>query len=304
MRLRSGNVVVVVIPGKGGAKLTTVAIVLSIWRNQKKPQLTTQSIALGHVVAFRCVEMKPVPMTVDLFESNETNRPWVLRPESVVAILDVQESDLRVEYTRCRLTEESLQVMDATAVVSTWWPSPEDEIGSEAGLGGVYKRKRQGRKKKGAGAAGKGKKAGPAAAIEPVAEGGKKSKKKGKKKNKTKKDPATKKLKKAKNSKSVPFLPKSFKRNGTGPIAVIQTLNRLKKMEAEKFPDSSFSETDTCVITLPKVQGTPWTSITACGHAFFCQQPLVLCTSMGNNFVEFLKYDIKLKSILVYPDLK
>lgn len=290
----------VVVPGKDvGSRYAILAVVTTVWRNSKKPQVTNLPTSLGHVVAFRCLELQGCPGFLTKFQAHQRSKPWVLRPESVVAILDVQDEELKVDRMVCQLTESSMSVWtDLNSSVADWWPVPEDE--PTQGSRGLYKRKRRQRTKKNS----KKKKSGgdtketeaevPADDEEAngMEEKEKKSKGKSKKKksSKDKKDKeqvkkasgvivaskSLKKLKKVEKAKVVPFQPKNFKKIGDGPTLVVQTMNRLRKAELGRFKDPSFSLDGVC--RLPgnhKFKEIMWEEVVMNAHQFF------VATSLG-----------------------
>lgn len=267
-----------------------LAVVMTVWRNSKKPMVTNLPASFGHVVAFRCAELQTCAGSLDTFEAHEKSKPWILQPEAVVAILDVEKECLKNDRLTCKLTAASMSVLDVTSTVAGWWPLPENQ--ATQGNACVYKRKRRqkGNLKK--------KKQKNAAETEPevpvlgdeekektsasTSKKGKSKKAKKEKMNgasdgvpKSKALKCLKKLKKVEKAKDISFQAENFKKIGRGPTLVVQMMNRLRKLEVDKFKQLSFNLDGVCQFPGdPKMKNVMWPQVVANAHGFFCAVPL------------------------------
>eukprot|EP00438_Fugacium_kawagutii_P008765 Skav206808 [mRNA] locus=scaffold1990:310438:313959:- [translate_table: standard] len=274
---RSGNVVIMVVPRKGSnTRLATVGLVISVWRGQKKPQLATAVCSLGHVIALRCIVLQPAMANPKKWIGDDHSVPWVLRPEALVAVLDVESSHQTMEGIEISVTQESQDLVSESLLLGEWWPCAEKEGDQQSAQRGVYagRRRKRGQAKPAKPADTKDKPADvagdDAAPAVPVPT----SSKNGKKKHKTpKKINKEAKLQKAAASKQIPFQPEYFKRNGSGPIVVRQTMEKLKALDEQFFSEKpSFDDDGKCLIPIPKCKGVLWIDILTTAHTFFCKR--------------------------------
>lgn len=272
-------------PNKGSpARVLLTGLVESIWKNQKKPQLTTTPVAFSHVVALRCVQLSLEGLSEKIFTCNCTSTPWVIEPVSVVAVLDVESSRNSVEHLQVQLTRGSLEVMDSLDGANSWWPQDDEGMlnGAQAGLYVSRKRRRNRQPKakakaKAAAATGDLPDSDPEEHVKmPTAADASAGKKKRRRKKIEKKVSGKKlsKLKAAKKLKPIAFLAENVKRNGLGPALVHQTMRTLLALEMEKFPDKASFVDGVCVIDLPGVRGVSWDCILASAHQFFIAEQL------------------------------
>ena len=145
--VRNGNIVVLVVPSKRGSRKSILGVVVSLWKNQKKPQLSTSGISLTHTVAARCLELEQDSLDTGLLRCNANSIPWVVKPQAIAAVLDVEACDNMVDGLVVRLSKNSLTYVDTMHEVPKWWPVDNDaEMGeSELGKAGLYVPRRRGR---------------------------------------------------------------------------------------------------------------------------------------------------------------
>lgn len=148
----------VVVPGPWGnrapKKQLVVALVTSIWRCTKQPKLVTARVPLAQVIAFRCTELEPLKRSVGAWAAREDSKAWVLKPETLAALLAPQEDgvELATDYIEVQLSGESVAMLDELRQVSDWWPDPEqDDEGeptSSTAIAGLFLSGRSARKRK------------------------------------------------------------------------------------------------------------------------------------------------------------
>lgn len=114
---RTGHILIVLVPkigGSAGARVPRVCVTLSVWTSVKKPKLATVPAVLDHCVALRIIQMerKFDSSTCDLFECTGTSVAWVVKPQSVVAVLDVEEFADNQDFCQVKLTANSLSMVD------------------------------------------------------------------------------------------------------------------------------------------------------------------------------------------------
>lgn len=268
-----------VVTTRNGSRKTCVAMVTTIWKNQKKPVLACRGLSLAHVVAFRCIELQVSLENEKRFQCNENSLCWVLRPQTLVAILNFTSVNMGTDMTEVELTDKSVQVVEDTILFAHWWPEADEE---EHWGSGLYVRKKRCKNQK-------KKKVIPETSekdgekmSEPKKSKTKKKKKKTKKPKETEnaaegedKEPKAPKLKKKKAAdlKEIAFVLENFKKKGVGPALILQTMQRLRVLEAQQFPDEpSFSAEDVCNIDLDKVKGTPWNAVKTSALSFFLSE--------------------------------
>lgn len=262
-QLRHGNVVLVVVPQKNvETRKLVVAYVCSIWKCQKKPQLSTNICPIGHVVAFRCVEMTPCLTHPSEYECSDSSDPWILKPHALVGVLDVCKTQECIEKLRVKLTEHSMQLIESSMLVGEWWPYDE-EGDAEQQVAGLYTSRKRGRK---VGGTKKGDE------PEEVTKKSKTDQTVGGEKVPKTKTVAKSHLKKTPVIKPIAFEPSNFKKNGSGPALVRQMMERLKAIEEQKFETTTFDEEGACLLNVDKCLGVQWADIVASTHAYFiCQ---------------------------------
>lgn len=108
--LRSGHIVLVLLPGLDGVRSLRVAMVMACWVSQRKPKLATTPASLGQLVCLRAVIMAPVTSDVDCdtFVCTGVSEAWVLKPESIVAVLAPVSIQNDVSHCEVKLSEESM----------------------------------------------------------------------------------------------------------------------------------------------------------------------------------------------------
>ena len=132
---RNGNVIHALVPKPGSPlqRNACVCLVLGVWINSKKPRLATKKVPLDHAVGLRALVMRP-RSTKGSWECDGCAVAWVLRPQSVIAVLAVEAHDNSVERCQVTLTEASLELIKAAEEAGNWWPNfDEDDNPDEKG---------------------------------------------------------------------------------------------------------------------------------------------------------------------------
>lgn len=266
----------VVVPANPGQKTCKqrrllLGMVTSIWKNNKQPKLVTSALPLQHVVAFRCTELLPMDRSVSSWYAKEDSCAWVLKPETLVAVLATAPHEnavaLKADNLQVQLSGESVAMLDDLKSVEEWWPQLEEDEGDTARASGLFTSRRK-RKR----ASGDANRAKSAKHQEQACE---KTKKNSKEKYKLK----TSLLKRARREKQVTFEPKNCRRNGNGPLLVTQTMMKLRKLEETKFGGNGgtilcFDVDGKCSVTHPKCEGMLWEDVAKKAHDFFCAECL------------------------------
>ena len=222
----------------------------------------------------------------------------MLKPESLVAILDVENVFLKGDETAVDLTERSSEIVDESMLVGEWWPLPESDeaIGSEVAHQGLFQGRKRGRKPKSAAKPVEKSSAGPADNKDDAKDDDKDAAKKKKKKEKKEKKKAKKAVKEKNTEKSkdgipaptkpqtlkaaapqkkIPFEPQNFKRNGTGPVLMRQMMEKLKALEEQKFEIVSFGADGLCTLhQASHCLGVAWMDILTTAQIFFLDKLL------------------------------
>ena len=247
--LRSGNVVNVLIPkiDDPAQRVPAVALVLCIWISTKKPKLATGKVPVDHSVAIRVLVLKPSTEKENTWACNSESVAWVLRPQSVIAVLGVETIADLVDQCELSLTPESVEMLKGTAAVQEWWPTFEEDTSDSKKKKPVAAKHiglfvlRQGRARAKARAKASAKKKG-AQKTEKGSKGKKvlkKGKGKGKGKSSTESKGAKGKLKKAVEVEAIPQTVENFTRGGKGPQLIRQMMVKCKQMDHNKFPGNS-----------------------------------------------------------------
>ena len=143
---------VVVVPKHARSAQTqrqaVLAVVTSIWKNAKRPKLSTVGLSMTHIVAARCLEFTHVEGSVNKWKVDDRSKPWIVRPEAVAAVLDCKRYDNRVENLIVEMTEDSEWYLDAICSLPDWWPVEELDEEIENNEPGLYLPRRRGRRAK------------------------------------------------------------------------------------------------------------------------------------------------------------
>ena len=263
-----------------------VAVVVSVWRSGKKPQLTTKPLDLAHVLAYRVIELVPGNQSNQM-TCDGASTSWVLRVEAAVALLGfekVEDSDERFAVT---LNAESCNIVENKDDFAAWWPQETGEL-----LLNVFL-PRQGRKRNRAKAKEKNADdpsevvekstaeevaAGPNKKEKKHKGGTKKHKKKKKKgqenaegqEEKKKKKKQAARLKAAKADAEIPMLPENFRKSVRGEALIQQELSKLKNADKLQFKDNPvFNSENKCRVKAEKTDGVPWEHIVQSAMVFF-----------------------------------
>eukprot|EP00435_Cladocopium_sp_Y103_P061032 s1370_g22.t1 len=264
--LESGHVVMVLLPGTDGGRHVHVGLTLSCWVSMKKPKLATAPASLGHLVCARIVVMDPVDDkdTCTTFSCTGHSHAWVVKPESIVAILAPSTISDEVNMCKVTLSDDSLALL-RTESVKDWRPEPDnspDEPHRGKKHAGLFlrgqRRKARTRKPRA--------KAKSKAAAKPS-----KTKKVNKVKKVHKKTSKKSKLKKSKPMEPVENVESNYKRTGVGPILVMQQMEKAKHADKIKFPGNLlFTEKDdTCRMTVGTCGGRPWADFVNSAPGYF-----------------------------------
>lgn len=102
----------VLLPGTDGVRHVHVGLTLSCWVSVKKPKLATSPAAFNHLVCLRIVQMdREESETTTVFTCDAQSRVWMLKPESVVAILAPSSITEEVNMCKVTLSNESLELL-------------------------------------------------------------------------------------------------------------------------------------------------------------------------------------------------
>ena len=266
--LRSGNVVVAVLPKIGGGdRVAEVCLVLSVWNTHRKPRLATSSIPLDHCVAARLVVMKKNALG-DWWECDGASLAWVVQPSSIVAVLDVGKCDNTTSGCKVFLTDESLKVLQETAAVPDWWPhlEAEDLAARRSRKGNGAKATKGIRRHLGLFVSRQGRRRRAGAKVKPSGSQSSNSKK-GVKKSKKQKT----KLKKSKKIPSIPESVENYTRTHKGSLLIRQVLEKARHLDSMKFKGQELFDpvSNLCVMKLEKCHGLEWSKILDESHGYF-----------------------------------
>ena len=252
-----------------------VAYVTSVWKSNKQPKLVTTSVPLSHVVAFRAVEMSPMDHNVATWEVREHAVPWVVKPETLLAVLapaDFEGSvNLQTHSMTVQLSGESVAILDGLQQAPEWWPSMPEEGSEECkstAQSGLFLSARRKRKPTPSGTKNH-------AAKKPVVAEKKKRGKKTDKKEKKDKKVRQNLLKNAKKEKQIACDPKNFRRNGGGPLLVAQTMVKLRCIEDEMFSENGatcFDADGKCMVQHVNCEGIMWEDVVNHAHPYLCAE--------------------------------
>ena len=251
---------------KSGGKKRTVAcvgLVLSLWKCSKKPKLSPDGMSMKHCVAARVVHLDIGHESAGLFgHASSTSTATIVRPMSIVCILDVENCKEDEEGVSVKLSPSCKQIVDVLAEIPDWFPEPDPEAEfSFSILGGApeAKKRKRGRKPRK-----------PTGLTEKTA----KKKKRAKKKNQT----GTHTLKKKSGEKQkMACAPENFRRNAAGRSLIRDTLKEilLDDLKAnKKNPIFSLGD-DMCRLKVPECQGVTFDEVVDSCPDFFITKPLV-----------------------------
>lgn len=96
--------------GQSGARVSRVCLVLSVWVSHKKPKLTTVPTPLDNCVALRVVQL--TEQGNRHFSATARDLTWMLKPESVVAVLATDSFKDDSEGCEMVITEESAELIE------------------------------------------------------------------------------------------------------------------------------------------------------------------------------------------------
>ena len=238
---------------RGGGCRACVGVVTAAWLCVKKPRLATTSIPIDHAVAIRIIEMSnPKSNQPALFECNGGSNAWVVLPQSVVAVLDLEGYEQAIENYTINITQTSVASLGTLSQVHDWWPTLEEDPDVEK------KKKpqhpllfvhRQGRRRAAAKAAAKAKA----------------------------KASVKKKLVKVfvKNTKKadaeIPADTANFRRTIRGDTLIRQMMEKARVLDCKVFSTNPvFSmEGNTCRLNVEKCKDVPWANFVELAPTFF-----------------------------------
>lgn len=110
---RSGDIVMALLPAKSGSRTPVIAMVLSVWVSVKKPKLATSMAPLSHCVAARICVMEPFKGDVSgrTFRCDGCSRAWVIKPESITAVLAFETCANETDFCEVLLAAESMTLI-------------------------------------------------------------------------------------------------------------------------------------------------------------------------------------------------
>ena len=236
----------------------------------KKPKLATMKVQLEQSVAIRIIEMFPI--SPGRWRCASASTPWVVRPEALVAILDVKEEEEATESCTVQLTEESGQLIVNCQDAPTWWPLPE---GSKDKSACLYVQKR-GRKRKAATKAVTKKIVKKARKmIGKKAKGSASTKTKKKTAEQTKAKSPKKAGKAVKKSENIEFTVKNLTRSKRGFRVIQRMMAKIKVSDATAF--SLFDlDSGKCKLGTQTCQGILWQQFLDAAPKYFVYRPGVV----------------------------
>eukprot|EP00435_Cladocopium_sp_Y103_P044906 s578_g12.t1 len=255
-KIEYGNVVIFIANEKVQGKMIRkahVGFTLTVWKHSKKPQVVTSPIDMQHCIAIRVIDMVPhleteaaMFVAPKAWRCSDTSMATIVRPMSLVAVLDCAttkpfDSGLQVELTE--LSAQSCADLDS---IPFWFPEPDPEVEKPfSTMGGVARmeRKKRGRKtttkifplKKKQTKSKKKKhqaKNATAEATENTVEGEAAPPKE----KKTKKKVTAKKI--VQPAEDVIGVPADFRKNQAGRVLIKTMMERLKDLDDSKFPNN------------------------------------------------------------------
>ena len=267
--LRSGNIVLALVP-KLSKTVAKPGLVLSVWTTTRKPKLATTTVSFEHTVAVRIAVLERKSFGGDhrWICSNESP-VWVLRPQSIVAVLDHTNFEDETEGCSLSLTEKSLALVEESASIPEWWPLLSEDSDSQRPVkhAGLFVQ-RQGRKRKNGDKAEGTKKVNLKAASKKL-----KAKLKKTKKKKTKDDETEKNTEKEKNTdkeKTQTAENTKFNRTPAGEKAIKVHMMKLKALDDSKFPGNTLFNADgLCRLKVGKCKAVPWDSFLESAFKYF-----------------------------------
>lgn len=254
--------VVALIPAKKSPELAAVVgLVISVWVTAKKPRLATMAVQLEHSVALRILVLRQQETKLQWTASGESDA-WVIRPQAIVAVLDVEHWKDAHSGLVVTLSAESLDLIRESSTAPLWWPNLNLEDDTKPanplfGQGAGRKRKRARAKAKTS-----------VKKSKPIQE--KKVKQK-----KAKKGSTNGKLKKAKVMGQIPFHPANLTRSKRGRALIKQLMESCKALDIAAFPDrlAFDGESGVCKLPLPACKGVLWQTFLDAAPGFFEQRP-------------------------------
>ena len=271
--------VIAILPKEGGGRHAAVCMVLAVWNCHKKPRLATSAIPMDHCVAARVVAM--VSDDDKKWRCSGWSMAWVVRPNSIVAVLAVENWENAIEACRVTLTSESCDLWRNTDGVADWWVHLEetDEVAKKSDAKknakppnrhhlGLFVH-RQGRRRA-ANAKAQAKAKAAAKKSEKVPES---------------KPPKAKKvkktiLKKFKEPQEIPETVANYTRTHKGDQLVQQVMNKARRLDSIKFPgEELFSVSNGfCKLKFKNCEGVHWDKFQQAAHGYF------KCSSLGLGF--------------------
>ena len=259
--LRSGHVVIALVPNLGagcaGSLLASVAMVTSVWMNVKKPRLATSSIPCDQCTALRIVQLES-GSGISQWQCNEVSSAWVVRPQAIVAVLDV--ADVSKETAGCKviLTQGSVDLVEKMESIPSWWPELKEDDPTQKGKRNPAQQllyvHRQGRKRKTAEGPGDGP-APPEPTDGQPSEGAEVPKPR---------------LKRAKETPLIPEDIQNFRRTSKGAALIQQMLEKAKALDSKKFVENTaFSKDDVCRVEHVSCKGVSWETLFEKAPDFF-----------------------------------
>lgn len=243
-----------------------VGLVLTIWKCAKKPKLATSSVEMKHMVAGRVVVLSPCKEEGEIvFRANGTSISTIIRPMSVVSILDCTETQEGQDGVRLKLTPESEALLNCLDSIPEWFPPPDAEAElSFSNFGGVPRVVRRKRRRPNPKAGKSRMKTGPE----------KKKREKKDKKKKRSKGKASPALQKAITGSDAAFVAENFRKNGAGRQLIRTTLSKLRERDLEKFPSNPLFTpgTEECRLKVAECQGVTWTDLLNRAPEYFTKQ--------------------------------
>lgn len=301
-KIEYGNVVIFLALEKVEGKIARkahVGLTLTVWKHSKKPKVVSSPIDMQHCLAIRVVHMVPhldneatMFIAPKVWRCFDTSVATIVRPMSLVAVLDCATSKPFDSGLQVELTEFSAQTCADLDSIAMWFPEPDPEVEKPfSTMGGVAHMDRKKRGRKANTKNGKVKKThvkkkkkntqkdqqeevDPEAAASGNADEGEEAPSKvSKKKTKQKKNKKVMPKKTAQPAENVIGVPGDFRKNNAGRLLIKNMMQRLKDLDDQKFPDNlCFSHEGVCRLKSEKCKNVSWKELVARSPEFFVRE--------------------------------
>jgi len=267
--------------------LASVGLVMTLWKCARKPKLSTAAIDMKHCVAARVVELGLTSEVGHLFaEASDTSVAMIVRPMSIVRVLDVESTQNLPNGIRLRLADVCETITSQMDTIPDWFPVPDTEAEFPfSAFGGGPDTRRHTRKPRKARKViskdnGAGKKANTK--VRKARAKAKTSFKVSRLIRKKVPPPVT-------ESEAIKCVPDNFRRNSTGRQLIKETMQRLHAKDSkENAKNPAFDSDGKCRLKVAECSGVTWTDILARSPEYFMRKFLVSRSFMYPQATELI----------------